>query len=85
MHVIDDSSPLRSESEESLRRSGVTFILSLSGTDETTGHTLMARQEYPDSADPVEQGVPRRVLDADRSGYGALWIHTLFHEVEDLP
>jgi inward rectifier potassium channel len=50
MHVIDDSSPLRSESADTLASARTTFILSLSGTDETTGQTLMARFEYPSGA-----------------------------------
>jgi inward rectifier potassium channel len=50
MHVIDDASPLKSETAESLRDSASVFILSVSGTDETTGQILMARAEYPNSA-----------------------------------
>jgi inward rectifier potassium channel len=50
MHTIDGQSPLRSESAESLAESQTTFILSLSGTDETTGQVLMARAEYPSEA-----------------------------------
>lgn len=50
MHVIDERSPLRGESAESLSRAGTSFILTLSGTDETTGQVLMARAEYPASA-----------------------------------
>jgi inward rectifier potassium channel len=46
MHVIDDASPLNSETTESLSTSKAAFILSLSGTDENTGQTLMARGEY---------------------------------------
>jgi len=46
MHVIDDASPLRAETAESLERSEAAFVLSVSGTDETTGQTLMARGEY---------------------------------------
>jgi inward rectifier potassium channel len=46
MHVIDDASPLRSETAESLSNSKIAFILSVSGTDENTGQTLMARSEY---------------------------------------
>ena len=46
MHVIDDASPLSSETAESLSNSKTMFILSLSGTDENTGQTLMARGEY---------------------------------------
>jgi inward rectifier potassium channel len=50
MHVIDAASPLSRESRESLSEQEATFILSLSGTDETTGQVLMARAEYPSSA-----------------------------------
>jgi inward rectifier potassium channel len=49
MHVIDETSPLHGETEESLKASSAMFILSVSGTDETTGQTLMARAEYPSS------------------------------------
>ena len=46
MHVIDETSPLRFETAESLHRAEATLILSLSGTDENTGQVLMARAEY---------------------------------------
>ena len=46
MHVIDEASPLHSETAESLSNSKTWFVLSLSGTDENTGQTLMARSEY---------------------------------------
>jgi len=46
MHVIDDASPLISETAESLSTCKATFVLSLSGTDENTGQILMARGEY---------------------------------------
>lgn len=46
MHVIDDASPLISETAESLQASAAAFVLSLSGTDETTGQVLMARAQY---------------------------------------
>jgi inward rectifier potassium channel len=46
MHVIDEASPLRAETAESLSSSKTLFVLSLSGTDENTGQTLMARGEY---------------------------------------
>ncbi|HEX4151825.1 MAG TPA: ion channel [Steroidobacteraceae bacterium] len=46
MHVVDEASPLRLESPESLALAQTIFILSLSGTDETTGQVLMARAEY---------------------------------------
>jgi inward rectifier potassium channel len=46
MHVIDEASPLSSETAESLSKSKAVFVLSVSGTDENTGQTLMARGEY---------------------------------------
>ena len=46
MHAIDDASPLSAETAESLSSSKTVFILSLSGTDENTGQTLMARGVY---------------------------------------
>ena len=46
MHLIDHASPLKAETAESLRKSRTTFVLSISGTDETTGQVLMARAEY---------------------------------------
>ena len=46
MHVIDDASPLKSQTPQSLLALRVTFVLSVSGTDETTGQVLMARAEY---------------------------------------
>jgi inward rectifier potassium channel len=46
MHVIDDDSPLRAETAESLARSKAVLVLSLSGMDENTGQALMARSEY---------------------------------------
>jgi inward rectifier potassium channel len=50
MHIIDDASPLRQETAQSLDDHDAIFILSLSGTDETTGQMLMTRAEYPASA-----------------------------------
>jgi inward rectifier potassium channel len=50
MHVIDAASPLVHETAQTLDDWGAVFILSLSGTDETTGQVLMARAEYPASA-----------------------------------
>jgi len=49
MHVIDESSPLISETAESLKNTGASFVLSVSGTDETTGQQLMSRAEYSHS------------------------------------
>jgi inward rectifier potassium channel len=83
MHVIDETSPLYGQTPESLERSTAVFILSVSGTDETTGHALMARAEYPSTAirwnatfrDLLEQS-PEGVLIMD---------YRKFHDVEPLP
>lgn len=46
-HVIDASSPLAGATAESLGSTGDFLLLTIAGTDETTGQTLMARQDYP--------------------------------------
>jgi inward rectifier potassium channel len=46
MHVIDATSPLHGATHESLAASNAAFVLSVSGTDDTTGQVLMARAEY---------------------------------------
>jgi inward rectifier potassium channel len=46
LHVIDPSSPLYGQSEQSLSAARASLLLTVSGTDETTGQTLMARHEY---------------------------------------
>jgi inward rectifier potassium channel len=82
MHVIDDSSPLARETEESLCRSRASFILSVSGTDETTGHVLIAREEYA-SASILWNKAFRDVLTVTEQG--AVHIDfTKFHDVEEL-
>jgi inward rectifier potassium channel len=49
LHVIDAASPLHGQSEQSLNAARAVLVLTVSGTDETTGQTLMARHEYPAS------------------------------------
>ena len=46
MHAIDASSPLISETAETLEKSASAFVLSVTGTDESTGQTLTARAQY---------------------------------------
>ncbi|MEO7206277.1 MAG: ion channel [Steroidobacteraceae bacterium] len=82
MHVIDDVSPLNSETAESLSNSKTMFVLSLSGTDENTGQTLMARGEYS-SADIRWNSTFRDILEEAPDGtihvdYGK------FHDIEPL-
>jgi inward rectifier potassium channel len=83
MHIIDETSPLARESEQSLEATGATFILSLGGTDETTGQYLMAREEYP-SRSIRWNAAFRDILES--TGEGNLHIdYGRFHEVETLP
>lgn len=82
MHIIDESSPLYAETPESLRAANASFILSLTGTDETTGQVLMAREQYPSSAIRWNQSF-KDIVKVDEHGtmhfdYGK------FHEVEAL-
>jgi inward rectifier potassium channel len=46
MHTIDEQSPLYGISQESLRKGQATFIVSLSGIDETVNQTIYARHIY---------------------------------------
>jgi inward rectifier potassium channel len=83
MHIIDETSPLVSESEQSLEAGAVTFMLTLGGTDETTGQYLMAREEYA-SRSIRWNAAFRDILESTDDGtlhidYGK------FHEVEPLP
>jgi inward rectifier potassium channel len=50
LHVIDAASPLAGASAESLSAERAFLLLTVIGSDETTGQNLMARQEYPASA-----------------------------------
>ena len=46
MHVIDEASPLHAETAQSLGAKDASIILSVTGTDDTTGQVLSARTEY---------------------------------------
>jgi len=82
MHVIDEASPLHKETEESLRASAASFILSLGGTDETTGQVLMARAEYPSTAIRWNEAF-RDILEVTEDG--TLYIdYNKFDEIEPL-
>lgn len=82
MHVIDDTSPLRGETPESLSNSQTVFVLSLSGTDENTGQTLMARGEYA-SADIRWNSTFHDIL--EQAPDGTLHIdYSKFHDIEPL-
>jgi inward rectifier potassium channel len=82
MHIIDETSPLASESEQSLEAGEVTFLLTLGGTDETTGQYLMAREEYPSRS--IRWNAAFRDILQSTDG-GTLHIdYGKFHEVEPL-
>ena len=83
MHAIDEKSPLRSEGAESLAAAQAVFILSLSGTDETTGQVLMARAEYLSAAIRWNQAF-QDILEVQPDG--SLQIdYSKFDQVEPLP
>jgi len=82
MHVIDEASPLFSETPESLQACGAAFVLSLSGTDETTGQVLMARAQYT-YADIRWNATFHDIL--EESADGMLHLdYRKFHDVEPL-
>jgi inward rectifier potassium channel len=82
MHVIDERSPLSSETADSLAKSKAVFILSVSGTDENTGQTLMARGEYS-NADIRWNATFHDILDEAPDG-SILVDYSRFHDIEPL-
>jgi inward rectifier potassium channel len=81
MHIIDDASPLRHETSQTLDGYDAVFILSLSGTDETTGQVLIARGEYSAAA-VLWNATFRDILEWDGN---TLHIdYSKFHDVEPL-
>ncbi len=46
LHVLDASSPLYGETEESLREMGLEIIVLLGGVDETSGQSARAKTSY---------------------------------------
>jgi inward rectifier potassium channel len=83
MHVIDASSPLHGQTSETLAATGATFLLSLAGTDETTGQVLMSRMEYPAAAIHWNSAF-RDILETREDG--TLEVdYEKFHEVDALP
>ena len=81
MHVIDDTSPLGQETPQTLDDREVVFILSLSGTDETTGQVLKARSEY--AAPAIRWNATfRDILEQD--GTTLRIDYSKFHDVDPL-
>jgi inward rectifier potassium channel len=81
MHVIDESSPLHGQTSESLAASKAYLLLTISGTDETTGQTLMARQNYPNALMRWNHGFADILTTTDGVDH---FDYTRFHEVEPL-
>ncbi len=82
MHLIDHASPLKAETAESMRKSRTSFVLSISGTDETTGQVLMARAEY--TSDDIRWNATFRDI-LEEADDGTLHLdYGKFHEVESL-
>lgn len=82
MHAIDESSPLNGETAESLRESDPTFVLSMSGNDQSTGQTLTARAAY--SHRDIRWGATFRDV-LEETPDGTLHLdYTKFDEVDSL-
>ena len=80
MHVIDDASPLKWQTAQSLHELSAGFVLSLSGTDETTGQVLMARAEYSNE-DIRWNATFHDILEEAEDGTLSI-DYSRFHEVE---
>ena len=83
MHVIDERSPLAGETAASLAQTRAIFLLTLSGTDETTGQVVMARHEYRSDAVLWNHSF-RDVLHTDADGVEHL-DYARFDLVDPLP
>lgn len=82
LHVIDAASPLAGETMESLSAARAFLLLTVIGTDETTGQSLMARQEYPAAALRWNYGYVD-ILSTDADGIDH-FDYTRFHDIEPL-
>ncbi len=82
LHVIDESSPLAGATAESLAAAHAFLLLTVAGTDETTGQTLMARHEYPASALRWNH----TFVDILTTGHDGIdrFDYTKFHQVEPM-
>jgi inward rectifier potassium channel len=82
LHVIDSSSPLFGETAQTLTASRAMIMLTVSGRDETTGQTLMARNQYP--IDALHWN--HRFIDILTTGADGIdrFDYSKFHDVESL-
>ncbi|MFI4865846.1 MAG: ion channel [Steroidobacterales bacterium] len=82
LHVIDAASPLAGETMKSLSAARAFLLLTVIGTDETTGQSLMARQEYPASTLRWNYGYVD-ILSTDADGIDH-FDYARFHDIEPL-
>jgi inward rectifier potassium channel len=82
LHVIDADSPLAGATAESLHAVRAFLLLTVSGTDETTGQSLMATYEYPVSSLRWNHRFVD-ILTTDESGVDH-FDYTRFHDAEPL-
>jgi inward rectifier potassium channel len=83
LHSIDAASPLHGASARTLRDSRSFLLLTISGTDETTGQTIMARARYGPELLRWNHGFVD-ILRTDEQGNDH-FDYTRFHDVEPLP
>jgi inward rectifier potassium channel len=83
MHIIDETSPLAGETHESLARAQAMLIVTLTGTDETTGQDLTARMLYPAHLLRWNHAF-RDMVGTDEDGYDLI-DYSHIHEVVPLP
>jgi inward rectifier potassium channel len=83
LHVIDEASPLYGATPETLVATKGYLLLTIGGTDETTGQALMSRQEYF----PAAIHWNHAFVDIFTSGEDGIdrFDYTRFHDVEPLP
>ncbi len=83
LHVIDEGSPLYGATAETLAAAKGYLLLTIAGTDETTGQTLMSRQEYF----PTAIHWNHAFVDIFTAGEDGIdyFDYTRFHDVEPLP
>ena len=83
MHVIDETSPLAGETPESLAEKHAVLILTISGTDETTGQVLTAR-DVLDHDQIRWNHAFADILEMDEDGVDHVH-YQRFHDVVPLP
>jgi inward rectifier potassium channel len=82
LHVIDAASPMYAQTEQSLIQSQASLLLTISGTDQTTGQTLMARRQYPVSSLRWDHSFVD-ILSVGADGVDR-FDYTKFHEIQPL-